>query len=152
MARAPQHQVRTIIGWREWVRIPELGSWPVKAKVDTGARSSALHAEKIEFFEREGQAWVRFEVQPHQRSVRDAAAAEFPLHDRRMVRSSSGHEELRAVIRPQIQVLGKRFAIELTLTNRDEMGFRMLLGREALKGRFLVDPNASFLGGRPTSE
>lgn len=137
--------LRPIIGWREWVGLPELGAFRIKAKIDTGARTSALHAENIDIFQRNGESWVRFEVRPHQRSLRDGAWAEFPLFDRRVVRSSSGHEEFRAVIRPEVEVMGQRFAIELSLTNRDEMGFRMLLGRHAVKGRFLVDPGASFL-------
>ncbi|TXD32051.1 ATP-dependent zinc protease [Lujinxingia vulgaris] len=138
---------RPIIGWREWVGLPELGLGRIKAKIDTGARTSALHAENIELFERDGEPWVRFEVRPHQRSARDGAVAEYPLSDRRVVRSSSGHEEFRVVIRPVVEVLGQRFPIDLTLTNRKDMGFRMLLGRHAVRGRFLVDPAASFLGG-----
>ncbi|RDV37785.1 hypothetical protein DV096_11750 [Bradymonadaceae bacterium TMQ3] len=139
---------RPIIGWREWVGLPELGLGRIKAKIDTGARTSALHAENIELFELEDdELWVRFEVRPHQRSARDGAVAEYPVYDRRVVRSSSGHEEFRVVIRPVVEVLGQRYAIELTLTNRKDMGFRMLLGRHAVRGRFLVDPAASFLGG-----
>ncbi|TXD35569.1 ATP-dependent zinc protease [Lujinxingia vulgaris] len=139
-------RARPIIGWREWVGLPELGLGRIKAKIDTGARTSALHAENIELFERDGEPWVRFEVRPHQRSARDGAVAEYPLHDRRVVRSSSGHEEFRVVIRPVVEVLGQRYAIDLTLTDRKAMGFRMLLGRHAVRGRFLVDPAASFLG------
>jgi hypothetical protein len=138
-----------IIGWREWLAIPDLDLDFVKAKVDTGARSSALHAFKIERFERDGQKWVRFKVHPVQRNTKSTVVCEAPIHDERSVKSSAGHEQERIVIRPEVEVLGERFAIDLTLTNRDAMGFRMLLGREAVRGRFLVDPGRSFLAGTP---
>lgn len=138
-----------IIGWREWLVLPELGIDFVKAKVDTGARSSALHAFKIDRFERDGQPWVRFKVHPVQRNTKETVSCEAPIHDERTVRSSVGHEQHRIVIRPEVEVLGERYAIDLTLTNRDAMGFRMLLGREAVRGRFLVDPGRSYLGGQP---
>jgi hypothetical protein len=138
-----------IIGWREWLSIPGLGIETIKAKVDTGARSSALHAFKIRRFERDGEAWVRFQVHPVQRNTKKTVACEARVHDERKVRSSAGHEQIRVVIREQVEVLGERFFIDLTLTNRDAMGFRMLLGREAVRGRFLVDPGRSYFGGRP---
>ncbi|MGM0556668.1 MAG: ATP-dependent zinc protease [Myxococcota bacterium] len=134
-----------IIGWREWIALPELGIERIKAKVDTGARSSALHAIRIEEFERDGDDWVRFQVHPKQRDASETVACEYPVHDRRSVRSSVGHQQNRIVIRPKVEVMGRAFPIDLTLTNRDAMGFRMLLGREATRGRFLVDPGASFL-------
>ena len=140
-----------VVGWREWLAIPDLSIDFVKAKVDTGARSSALHAFKIERFERDDQRWVRFKVHPVQRNTKQTVVCEAPIHDERAVRSSVGHEQQRIVIRPEIELLGERFAIDLTLTNRDAMGFRMLLGREATRGRFLVDPGRSFLAGRPTN-
>lgn len=140
-----------IIGWREWLAIPGLGINAIKAKVDTGARSSALHAFKIRQFERDGEAWVRFQVHPAQRTTRNAVSCEARVHDQRVVRSSAGHEQRRFVIRQEIELMGARFFIDLTLTNRDAMGFRMLLGREAVRGRFLVDPARSFLCGRPGS-
>jgi hypothetical protein len=134
-----------VIGWREWLALPELGIDRIKAKVDTGARSSALHAIRIEEFERDGDDWVRFRVHPRQRDTSETIQCEYPVHDRRSVRSSVGHEQHRIVIRPKVEMMGERFPIDLTLTNRDAMGFRMLLGREATRGRFLVDPGASFL-------
>ncbi len=140
-----------IVGWREWLAIPDLGIDAIKAKVDTGARSSALHAFNIERFEQDGSEWVRFAVHPMQRNNRKTVYCEAPIHDERTVRSSGGHETDRIVIRTRIELLGERFAIDLTLTNRDAMGFRMLLGREATRRRFLVDPGRSYLGGRPSS-
>lgn len=138
-----------VVGWREWLAIPDLGIDFVKAKVDTGARSSALHAFKIERFDRDGEKWVRFKVHPVQRSTKETVTCEARIHDERTVRSSVGHEQERIVIRPVIELLGERYAIDLTLTNRDAMGFRMLLGREATRGRFLVDPGRSYLAGTP---
>lgn len=140
------------IGWREWVGLPELGTEQIKCKVDTGARSSSLHAFDIEHFERDGSKWVRFEVHPWQGSAMDAVRAEAPLVDLRSVKSSSGKSEERAVIRSPVAIAGQEHVIDITLTRRDEMGFRMLLGREALRRRFLVDPGSSYLTGRPPRE
>jgi|SRR5690554_523824 len=141
-----------IIGWREWLTLPALGIDWVKAKVDTGARSSALHAVKIQRFERDGELWVRFQVHPEQRRSNKTVACEARVHDERQVRSSAGHAQNRVVIREKVHLLGESFFIDLTLTNRDAMGFRMLLGREAVRRRFLVDPGSSYLAGRPRSK
>lgn len=139
----------TVVGWREWVRLDSVGVPWVKAKVDTGARTSSLHAFDLQTYEVEGRPWVRFDVHPWQATAEDAVTVELPVHDRRTVRSSSGHEETRYVVLVQI-VLGHRSVeAEVTLTDRDEMGFRMLVGREALVQGFLVDPAASYVGGRP---
>jgi hypothetical protein len=140
-----RQQPERVIGWREWIALPDLGIARIKTKVDTGARSSALHAVRIEEFERDGEAMVRFRVHPMQRDASETVVCEYPIHDRRSVRSSAGHEQHRIVIRPRVDVGGEIFEIDLTLTNRDAMGFRMLLGREATRGRFLVDPGASYL-------
>ncbi len=137
------------IGWREWIALPELGVTQIKAKVDTGARSSSLHAWEIEEFSRDGAAWVRFVLHPLQRSIERTIRAEAKLLEYRPVRSSTGHQSLRPVIVTPIVLLGQVWSIELTLAGRDEMGFRMLLGREAVRNRFLVDPGASYLGGKP---
>lgn len=137
-----------IIGWREWLALPSLGVDRIKAKVDTGARSSALHAIKIKRFERDGELWVRFFVHPEQRKATGAVACEARVHDERRVKSSVGHTQKRIVIRERVELLGESFYIDLTLTNRDAMGFRMLLGREAVRRRFLVDPGRSYLAGR----
>lgn len=136
-------------GWREWVGLPGLGVDHIKAKLDTGARSSALHAFDLEEFDRDGAPWVRFSVHPWQRSAADAVEAELPVHDRRLVRSSSGHAQHRCVVLADIALLGRTVTAELTLTRRDEMGFRLLIGREALRQGFLVDSGHSYLGGRP---
>ena len=137
------------MGWREWIEFPELGIKRVKAKVDTGARSSSLHAEHIELFQIRGQMGVRFVVLPLQRSRLKAVSCEALLHDERYIKSSNGSRELRPVIRTPISWGGETWEVDLTLTSRDLMGFRMLLGREAIRRRQLVDPSRSYLGGRP---
>ena len=137
-----------IVGWREWVELPDFGIPSIKAKVDTGARTSSLHAFELEEFKRGKRTWVRFEVHSEQRRREPAYLVEAPLVEHRRVRPSSGQTELRPVIRTTIALLRQTFEIELTLTRRDAMGFRMLLGREATRRRFLVDPGRSFLNGR----
>lgn len=138
-----------VAGWREWISLPDLGVGWVKAKLDTGARSSAIHAWDVQELERDGAAWVAFEIHPWQRSDLDAVQVELPILDRRLVRSSTGHEEERLVVATTIRVVGRDLSGELTLTNRDEMGFRMLVGREAMRGALVVDPGRSYLGGKP---
>ena len=138
-----------IIGWREWVNLPDLGVHNIKAKIDTGARSSALHAFDLEHFERDGVAMVRFQAHPVQKDDSHAVTVEAALLDQRVVRSSVGHEQLRPVIETPVQVGDQIFPIELTLTSRDAMGFRMLLGRQAIRHRFLVDPGRSYLQPLP---
>ena len=139
----------TIVGWREWVSLPGLGVPWIKAKVDTGARTSSLHAFDVEEVERAGERWVRYSVHPWQGSDEDAVACESPVVEQREVRSSSGHVEERYVVRVDLSLCRRVVDAELTLSNRDEMGFRMLVGREALVQGFLVDPGSSYLGGRP---
>ena len=136
-------------GWREWVSLPDLGVEWMKAKLDTGARSSALHAFDLEAFERDGEPWVRFEIHPWQGNTADAVTVELPVHDERVVRSSSGHEQHRYVVRMVIGLHGRKVPTDVTLTRRDEMGFRMLIGRDALRQGFVVDSGHSYLGGRP---
>lgn len=137
------------IGWREWVGLPDLSIRSIKAKIDTGARSSCLHAFDIEPFIRDGCQWVRFDVHPIQRNDRFVKRCEAAVFDRRHVRSSNGLTSERFVIQTTLMLVGQRVPIELTLANRDAMGFRMLIGREAMRGRFLVDSGRSFFGGRP---
>ena len=138
-----------VLGWREWISLPGLGVPLLKAKVDTGAHSSALHAFDVEEFERGGRRWVRFTVHPWQGDVATTLRSECELLGERSIRSSHGHLQVRRLVRTDIQVGRARFPIELTLTNRDEMGFRMLLGRSAMRGRFVVDPSRSFVQRRP---
>jgi hypothetical protein len=142
---APKKPARLIVGWREWIALPELGIAAIKPKIDTGARSSSLHAFNIETFQRDGADWVRFEIHPFQRDTDTTVAAEAKVLELRHVRSSSGHSTLRPVILTTVELAGQRWSVELTLAARDEMGFRMLLGREAVRGRFVVDPGRSYL-------
>ena len=121
----------------------------LKAKIDTGARTSSLHAFGLEWFDRHGNPWVRFEIHPWQRSTADAVTAEAAVVATRDIRSSSGDVEHRPVVHTSIVIAGRSVTAEVTLTRRDEMGFRMLIGREALRKRFLVDPGISYRGGRP---
>lgn len=139
----------TTLGWREWVALPVWRVAHLKAKVDTGARTSSLHAFGLEWFDLDGSPWVRFEVHPWQRSTADSVVAEAAVVATRDVRSSSGDVEHRPVVHTSIVLAGHAVAAEVTLTRRDEMGFRMLVGREALRNRFLIDPGVSYLGGRP---
>ncbi len=138
-----------VIGWREWVGLPDFGIETIKAKVDTGARSSSLHAFDLQEFEREGAKWVRFSVHPVQRKNTTTIQIEAPILEYRSVRSSSGRAARRPVVVTNITLLGVTWPVELTLASRDKMGFRMLLGREAFRRRFLVDAGKSYTGGRP---
>ncbi|MCT1477337.1 RimK/LysX family protein [Microbacterium sp. p3-SID336] len=142
----------TLTGWREWVSLPDLGVDWIKAKIDTGARTSSLHAFDIEELDSDGEPWVRFRVKPWQDSQEDAVVVECPIHDRRAVRSSSGHAQDRLVVQLMIRLVDREVLAEVTLSNRDEMGFRMLIGREALRRGYIVDPARSFLGGRAPRE
>ncbi|MDQ4212682.1 ATP-dependent zinc protease [Microbacterium sp. ASV81] len=145
MDRSPNSS--TLIGWREWVTLPDVGIPWIKAKIDTGARSSSLHAQHIHEFERDGIPWVRFDVRPWQ-GAHEFVPVELPVFDRRDVRSSSGHAQSRLVVLLDLILVGKRITAEVTLSNRSEMGFRMLIGREALRQGFAIDPARSFLGGK----
>ncbi|KPK17393.1 MAG: hypothetical protein AMJ62_01385 [Myxococcales bacterium SG8_38] len=135
----------SVIGWREWVALPDLGISRIKAKVDTGARSSSLHAYDIEVFSRGPRDYVRFVVHPVQRETKTTIHCIAELHEHRHVKSSSGHREYRPIIRTSLELGAERWPIDLTLTTRDAMGFRMLLGREAIRGRFVVEPGRSYL-------
>ncbi len=146
---SPGETPLVIIGWREWVSLPGLKIAHIKAKIDTGARSSSLHAFEIEPFDHEGEPWVRFQVHPIQRRDDFSIPCQAPVHDIRNVRSSSGESAARYVILTDVSWMGEKWTAELTLADRTQMGFRMLVGREAVRGRMLVDPSRSYFGGRP---
>ncbi|CBL44919.1 conserved hypothetical protein [gamma proteobacterium HdN1] len=137
-----------LIGWREWLSLPDLNIPAIKAKVDTGARTSALHASAIEPYTDEfGARCIRFCMHPQQRSTTPEIWCTANVADQRMVTDSGGHKTLRYVIRTCISLHAWQWMAELTLTDRDTMRFRMLLGRRALHDFFLVDPSQSFLLG-----
>lgn len=138
-------RAKKTIGWREWVRLPDLHVGRIKAKIDTGARTSALHAFKITPFTKDGAAYVRFVIHPLQRQSKPEISCVAVVIDRRGVTDSGGRVEQRYVIRTSLKIGATRWPIELTLTNRDQMGFRMLIGRQALRRRYLVDTSRSFI-------
>jgi len=136
-----------VVGWREWLALPDLGVDLIKAKVDTGARTSAIHAFEVNPFEKEGQPWVRFAIHPIQDDTETVIWCEAAVIDIRNVTDSGGHTEPRYVISTTVEMDNKRWPIEVTLTNRDTMLFRMLLGRTAMTaGNIIVNPSLSFLG------
>jgi hypothetical protein len=135
------------VGWREWVGLPDLRVAAIKAKIDTGARTSALHAYRIEPFRRSGALWLRFALHPIQRSEGTKVTCEARAIDERTVRNSGGGVERRYIIKTLLKLGENSWPIELALANRDQMGFRMLLGRTALQGRVLIEPGRSYLLG-----
>lgn len=137
-----------IIGWREWIGLPELGIPAIKAKIDTGARTSALHIFSLEEFEADGRRMVRFGIHPLQRRKDIECFCEAPVLEQRRVKDSGGHYEKRYVIQTTAILGPVSWPINITLTNRDPMLFRMLLGRTAVENRFLVNPSRSYLTGR----
>jgi len=137
-----------VIGWREWVGLPDLGVHKIKAKVDTGARSSSLHVFDLKTKKHGNETVARFKIYPLQRENNSIIEAEAIVLEYRSVKSSSGKAVVRPVIVTNIALLGLTYSVELTLANRDEMGFRMLLGREAFRKRFLVDAGKSYYGRR----
>ncbi len=145
MKKKPEAKPLPTIGWRETLSLPELGIKEIKAKIDTGARSSALHAFDLKTFEKEGKTLIRFKVHPYQRDNHYTITAEAILLEHRKVTNSGGHSQIRPVIQTNVELGGMLWEIDLTLTNRDVMGFRMLLGREAVRQRFLIDAGRSFI-------
>ena len=142
-----------IMGWREWVCLPELGLPPIKAKVDTGARTSCLHAFEVRPFKENGLQRVEFKIHPKQRNTQQQATCRADVLDKRVVTDSGGHKEDRWVILTTLNIGGHQWPIDVTLSSRDDMRFRMLLGRNAIKRLALVDSARSYLvGKRPEKE
>ncbi|MGD8525121.1 MAG: ATP-dependent zinc protease [Thioalkalispiraceae bacterium] len=135
------------VGWREWLSLPELGLTHIKAKVDTGAKTSCLHAFEVDPYTENGVEMVRFLMHPVQKNTEIVQECRTRIIDQRQVSDSGGHQELRYVIETRLDLGEHAWNIEVTLTNRDTMAFRMLLGRSAMEGRLLVNPQKSFLLG-----
>ncbi|GLR76958.1 MULTISPECIES: ATP-dependent zinc protease family protein [Aliivibrio] len=136
---------KIIVGWRESLSLPELGIKLIKAKVDTGAKTSCLHAFKVEPFTKDGEDWVRFWIHPEKRNNDFVQICEAKIFDQRSVKSSSGQEEMRYVIKTMIRLAGQEWPVQITLSNRETMVFRMLLGRTSMQDRIVVDPSSSYL-------
>lgn len=136
-----------IVGWREWVGLPDLGVDPIKAKIDSGARTSAIHAFRERVTYEKGAPHVSFMVRPGQRGKAAPIECIAEIRDEREIKSSTGHKQVRYVIETGLSLGGRVWPIELTLADRDPMGFRMLLGRQAIRGRCLIDMSHSYLDG-----
>ncbi|HSE12120.1 MAG TPA: RimK/LysX family protein [Rudaea sp.] len=139
-----------VLGWREWLALPQFGIAAIKAKIDSGARTSSLHVESLDEYEQDGRPWLRFSVLTGRRGEPPVCCA-VPAADRRAVSDSGGHVTLRWFIRTEVELAGQRWESEMNLTGRHDMLFPLLLGRNALSGRFLVDPAAAYRCGRPAA-
>ena len=139
--------MKTVIGSEEWCCLPDLSLPAIKARIDSGAKTSSIHAFNIQTFRRRGELWASFEVHPIQNDRHTVVRCERPIVDRRSVKSSSGVAETRYVVTSSLEMGDETWDIELTLANRDSMGYRMLLGREAMTGRLLIDPAQRFCLG-----
>jgi len=146
--KQPECEGKQVVGWREWVSMPGICIPAIKAKMDTGARTSALHTYLLETYRKKGKKMVRFGIHPLQRRTDVGILCESEVIDERMVSDSGGHREKRLVILADVALGGCSFDIELTLTNRDSMLFRLLIGRTAMDGNLVVDPERSFVFGR----
>jgi hypothetical protein len=140
------------LGWREWVALPEFNVGLIKAKIDTGAHSSALHAFAIEPYRKAGQRWLMFAIHPKQLCVDEIVECHALIKDRRFVTDSGGHKQRRYIIESQVVIGKNSISAEMSLTNRDNMRFRILIGRTALRGHFMVDPGLSYLQGKPQTQ
>lgn len=141
---------KVVVGWREWVNLPELGLENIKAKVDTGARTSCIHAFSIKPFNKNGEQWVEFQVHPKQKNNELIKTCTAIVIDQRVVTDSGGHKEDRWVIQTLLQIGAHQWPIEVTLSARDDMMFRMLIGRTALNNRAIVDSSRSYnIGKKP---
>ena len=136
--------LKIVLVWREWASLPELGIDQIKVKVDTGAKNSALHAYNPSLTHKNSGDWIRFEIHPDQHNDTFRKPCTVRLIDYRWVTNSGGSREKRFVIETPIRIGDKEWSIIITLSNRDQMGFRMLVGRTAIKGRYVVDPARSF--------
>jgi hypothetical protein len=145
---AKQRQLMTL-GWREWVSLPDLGLPHIKAKVDTGARTSAIHAFALSTYQQGDEERVEFRMHPNQKDVETVVVCDAAVIDKRVVTDSGGHKEERLVIETTLQIGEHAWPIEATLTARDDMLFRMLIGRTAMKGRAVVNPGRSYVIGKP---
>lgn len=143
-----QHSPKVLLGWQEWCALPALRIPAIKTKVDTGAKTAALHASDIELFHKHGESFVRFTIHPLQRIQTIQQHCTAPVVDQRWITNSGGHKELRYIIHTTIRLGALSWEIEISLTNRDPMVFRMLLGRNALKGHSIVDPGKILCQGR----
>lgn len=143
---------KIILGWREWVGLPQFGIPAIRAKLDTGARSSCLHVERAEEFTEQGEPWIRFAIDPVARRRRRKKWFNARIVDKREVTDSGGNRTLRPFIRTPLLIAGQRYDIDINLTNRREMLFPMLVGRTAMVDRILVDPALSYVLGQPEPE
>lgn len=137
-----------LVGWREWAMLPTLCDEPILAKIDTGAKTSAVHAYRVREVTRDGRPHVEFYLHPVQKERRPEIYCLEPIYGRRSVRSSNGAEQERIVIVVPLRLGRRKWPIELTLANRDDMGFRLLIGRDALGKRVVIDPARSYMLGR----
>lgn len=136
---------RLCVGWKEWAALPELGVDAIEVKVDTGARTSAIHSFDLEPFEKDGHTYVRFGLHPDRHSQDPEIYCESRVVDQRVVSDSGGHKEMRYVIETPIVMGDQQWPIQITLTSRENMAFRMLLGRQAMRQRIVVQPDARHL-------
>jgi ribosomal protein S6--L-glutamate ligase len=143
---------KIVVGSEEWCALPQLNIPAIKVRVDSGAKTSALHAVNIIPFKKDGDPWVRYEVHPIQNEGKTTIYCESPVMDKRNVKSSSGYGEIRYVIKTVLAIAKSSWEIEITLTNRDSMGYRMLLGRQAMAGKMMVDPEAAFKLGELSNQ